>query len=220
MSDSQPPPAEEPNRSLSTIPLEAGILNGKKTLQIRAHFVVVIAIAASVYSQELRFMMRSTDMIMRILFTCLRSNTPNINIDDYVKMQHLHYILTSILPTVINISEEQTLELLVEADAQGVPVSSIKTSNCYSTSIFDLLTKVFLYFCILFGPATIAQHQFLIFIGAAQNATTSYVLIVVRKYGRTLFTNKQNLAVVLHMTFGTCTRGVHEPTLQIAQIGH
>ncbi|KAL8225894.1 hypothetical protein R6Q57_018451 [Mikania cordata] len=147
MSDSLPPPAEEANRSLSTIPVDAGvdknpivssasmngILNGKKTLQIRAHFVLVIAIAASVYSQELRFVMCSIDMIMRILFTCLLSNvftfvnqTSDKNIDDYVKMQHLHYILTSILPTVKHISEEQTLELLVEADAQGVPVSSIK----------------------------------------------------------------------------------------------
>ncbi|KAJ0724607.1 hypothetical protein HanPI659440_Chr12g0449511 [Helianthus annuus] len=34
----------------------------------------------------------------------------------------------------------------------------------------------------------------------------------------TLFKNKQNLAIVVHMTtFGTCTWGVRNPTLQIAQ---
>ncbi|KAD4888405.1 hypothetical protein E3N88_20478 [Mikania micrantha] len=46
-----------------------GILNGKKTLQIRAHFVIVIAIATSVYSQELSvccFIMKA-ELCMKML---------------------------------------------------------------------------------------------------------------------------------------------------------
>ncbi|KAK1431957.1 hypothetical protein QVD17_08786 [Tagetes erecta] len=69
---------------------ETKVDDGNRRLQICAHFVVVTAIA-----------------------------TPDINFNDYVKRQHLDYLLTLLLPFVKQISKEQTDELFIEADAQG-----------------------------------------------------------------------------------------------------
>ncbi|KAI3495173.1 hypothetical protein L1887_37382 [Cichorium endivia] len=83
---------------------------------------------------------------------CLLSNIkmPNIDFDDDVKLQHLHYLINSLLPFLKQICEEQMQEIAIEAFAQGVPQSSlrIKQTNCSSderiycdhcsTSIIDL----------------------------------------------------------------------------------
>ncbi|GJZ79781.1 lysine-specific demethylase JMJ25-like protein [Tanacetum coccineum] len=47
------------------------------------------------------------------------------NFDGNVKLQHLHILFTSLIPYVKRIFEEQKAELLMEANALGVPVSSL-----------------------------------------------------------------------------------------------
>ncbi|KAI3680500.1 hypothetical protein L6452_35271 [Arctium lappa] len=83
---------------------------------------------------------------------CLYSNIkmPKMDFDDDVKLQHLHYLINSLLPFLKQIREEQMEEIAVEALTQGVPQSSIKVdqTNCSndervycnycSTSIIDL----------------------------------------------------------------------------------
>ncbi|GJZ87651.1 lysine-specific demethylase JMJ25-like protein [Tanacetum coccineum] len=83
---------------------------------------------------------------------CLQSNIkmPNIDFDDDVKLQHLHYQINLFLPFIKQIRKEQIEEIVVETRAKGVSLSSlnIKQADCYnneriycnhcSTSIIDL----------------------------------------------------------------------------------
>nr|XP_043609425.1 lysine-specific demethylase JMJ25-like [Erigeron canadensis] len=83
---------------------------------------------------------------------CLHSTfkTPSIDVPDAEKLQHLHYLINSLLPYLKQIREEQIEEVLVEAHVQGVSESSViigQTSclneervycNHCSTSIIDL----------------------------------------------------------------------------------
>lgn len=70
--------------------------------------------------------MCSTARIKWIQFTCLPSNAftsvkqiPDINLDDNVKLQCLHYLLRFLIPFVKQFSKEQNAELLMEAEARG-----------------------------------------------------------------------------------------------------
>ncbi|KAI3741021.1 hypothetical protein L1987_58685 [Smallanthus sonchifolius] len=67
--------------------------------------------------------------------SCLQSNIkiPKIDIDD-VKLQHLHYLINSLLPFLKQIRKEQEVEISVETFAQGVSQSSVKIgmADCYS----------------------------------------------------------------------------------------
>ncbi|GKF26604.1 hypothetical protein Tco_0082498, partial [Tanacetum coccineum] len=54
---------------------------------------------------------------------------PDINLDDNVKLQHLHYLLRLLIPFVKQFSKEQTAELVWEAKAQGVTTSSTTTKQ-------------------------------------------------------------------------------------------
>lgn len=44
---------------------------------------------------------------------------PNIDWNDDVKLQHLHYLINLLLPFVKQIHEEQAQEIVVEAGAHG-----------------------------------------------------------------------------------------------------
>ncbi|XP_023742883.1 lysine-specific demethylase JMJ26 isoform X1 [Lactuca sativa] len=67
---------------------------------------------------------------------CLNSKIkmPKIEFDDDVKLQHLHYLINSLLPFIKQIREEQMEEIAIEAIAQGVPQSSIRIqqTNCFN----------------------------------------------------------------------------------------
>ncbi|KAI7741040.1 hypothetical protein M8C21_022469, partial [Ambrosia artemisiifolia] len=83
---------------------------------------------------------------------CLHANIkmPSIDLTDTEKLQHLHYVISSLLPFVRQIREEQDKEIAVEARIREVPESSVTIwpSNCSteervycnfcSTSIIDL----------------------------------------------------------------------------------
>ncbi|XP_024982799.1 lysine-specific demethylase JMJ25-like [Cynara cardunculus var. scolymus] len=83
---------------------------------------------------------------------CLHSNfkMSNIDLTDAEKLQHLHYLINSLLPFLTQIREEQLEEITVEALIQGVSESSITIgqTSCHndervycnhcSTSIIDL----------------------------------------------------------------------------------
>lgn len=45
---------------------------------------------------------------------------PKIEFDDDVKLQHLHYLINSLLPFIKQIREEQMEEIAIEAIAQGL----------------------------------------------------------------------------------------------------
>ncbi|XP_022022475.1 lysine-specific demethylase JMJ25 isoform X3 [Helianthus annuus] len=83
---------------------------------------------------------------------CLHSNSkmPSVDLTDAEKLQHLHHVISSLLPFLKQIREEQNKEIAVEARVRGVPESSVTIgqTNCFtdervycnhcSTSIIDL----------------------------------------------------------------------------------
>ncbi|KAI7741042.1 LOW QUALITY PROTEIN: hypothetical protein M8C21_022471 [Ambrosia artemisiifolia] len=58
---------------------------------------------------------------------CLHANIkmPSIDLTDTEKLQHLHYVISSLLPFVRQIREEQDKEIAVEARIRGLPESSV-----------------------------------------------------------------------------------------------
>nr|GEV48701.1 hypothetical protein [Tanacetum cinerariifolium] len=67
---------------------------------------------------------------------CLQSNIkmPNIDFNDDVKLQHLHYQISLFLPFLKQIRKEQIEEIVVKTRAKGVSLASmnIKQAHCYN----------------------------------------------------------------------------------------
>ncbi|KAJ9566189.1 hypothetical protein OSB04_002155 [Centaurea solstitialis] len=94
----------------------------KKKLRSYARFVVETAIAMCAYTRTLRFVMCSTTEKKCARNSCanqqalmLLKTDAKMEFDDDVKLQHLHYLINSLLPFLKQIREEQMEEIVTEA---------------------------------------------------------------------------------------------------------